>query len=85
MVKQILKDNPNIQPTELQSACIISAFRDKSDWHAVEKQAELTLDTEWISREKKQIKKDIEPVGHNVEAVVTFKEYCDQKDQILHL
>lgn len=80
-VKQLLKDNPNIKPTELQSACIISAFRDKSDWRAVEKQAESTLDTEWISREKKQMKKDIEPVGHNFEAVVTFKEYCDQKDK----
>ena len=48
-VKQLLKDNPNIKPTELQSACIISALRDKSDWRAVEKQAESTLDTEWIS------------------------------------
>ena len=80
-LKQLLKDNPNIKPTELQSACIISALRDKSDWRAVEKQAESTLDTEWISREKKQMKKNIEPVGHNFEAVVTFKQYCDQKDK----
>lgn len=84
-VKQLLKDNPNIKPTELQSAYIISALRDKSEKQAetsaVEKQAESTLDTEWISREKKQMKETIEPVGHNFEAVVTFKQYCDQKDK----
>ena len=27
------------------------------------------------------MKKNIEPVGHNFEAVVTFKQYCDQKDK----
>ena len=26
------------------------------------------------------MKKDIEPVGHNLEAVVTVKQYCDKKD-----
>jgi hypothetical protein len=63
---------------------MISAFRDKSDWCAVEKQAQSTLDTEWILREKKQMKDISRPVGGNFEVVVTFKEYCDQKD-ILHI
>ena len=40
-----------------------------------------TLDKKWISNEKQKMKKDIEPVGHNFEAVVTFEEYCDKKDQ----
>ena len=80
-VKQLLKDNPNMKPAELQSACIISAFRQQSDWRDIEKQAEATLDRQWISNEKRKIKNDIEPVGHNFEAVVTFKQYCDKKDE----
>ena len=80
-VRQLLKDNPNIKPAELQSACIMSAFREQSDWQEVDKQVEATLDKKWISNEKQRMKKDIEPVGHNFEPVVTFKEYCDKKDQ----
>ena len=80
-VHQILKDNPNIKPAELQSACILSTIRQQCDWRDVEKQAEATLDKQWISNEKKKLKKDIEPLGHNFEAVVTFKQYCDEKDE----
>jgi len=80
-VTQLLKDNPNIKPAELQSACILSALHEKSDWREVERQVEATLDRKWISNEKQKMKKDIEPVGHNYEAVVTFKEHCDKRDQ----
>ena len=33
------------------------------------------------SNVKEKVKKDIEPHGHNFEAVVSFKEYCDKKDK----
>jgi len=52
-VHQILKDNPNIKPAELQSACILSTIRQQCNWRHVEKQAEATLDKQWISNEKK--------------------------------
>lgn len=52
-VKQLLNDNPNIKPAELQSACIMSGFRQQCDWRDIEKQAEATLDRQWISNEKK--------------------------------
>ena len=39
------------------------------------------MDKQWISNEKKKLKKDVEPVGHNLEAVVTVKQYCDEKDE----
>lgn len=58
-VHQILKDNPNIKPAELQSACILSTIRQQCDWRDVEKQAEATLDKQWIFNEKKKLK-DIE-------------------------
>lgn len=80
-VRQFLKDNPNIKPTEVQSTCIMSVFCKQSDWEKVEKQVKVTLDKKWISNEKQKMKKDIKPVRHNFEAVVTFKEYCDKKDQ----
>lgn len=79
-VRQLIKDNPKIKPSEIQSACIMSAFREKADWATVEKEVEATLDRQWLSNVKKQMKRDTEPLGHDFEAVVTFKQYCDKKD-----
>ena len=78
-VRQLIKDNPKIKPSEIQSACIMSAFREKADWATVE-EVEATLDRQWLANEKKQIKRDNELFGHDFEAVVTFKQYCDKKD-----
>ncbi|KAK2562672.1 hypothetical protein P5673_014377 [Acropora cervicornis] len=58
----------------------MSAFSKQSDWQEVEKQ-EATLDKKWISNEKQKLKKGIKPVQHNSEAMATFKEYCDKKNQ----
>jgi len=79
-VRQLIKDNPKIKPSEIQSACIMSAFREKADWATVEKEVEATLDRQWLSNVKKQMMRDTEPFGHDFEAVVTFKQYCDKKD-----
>ena len=78
-VRQLIKDKPKIKPSEIQSACITSAFRKKADWAAVE-EVEATLDRQWLANEKKQIKRDNELFGHDFEAVVTFKQYCDKKE-----
>lgn len=43
-VSQILKNNPNIKPSEIQSSCILAAFREGADWKKVEKEVEATLD-----------------------------------------
>ncbi|KAL9977414.1 hypothetical protein ACROYT_G014813 [Oculina patagonica] len=39
---QILKDNPNIKPAKLQSACILSTICQQCGWLDIEKQAEAT-------------------------------------------
>lgn len=80
-VQKLLNDNPKIKPAELQSACILSAFRQQKDWKNIEKDVEATLDRDWIANEKKKMKRDTEPAGQNFEAVVTFKTFCDQKDE----
>ena len=79
-ISQILKRNPSIKPSEIQSSCILSAFRERSDWQKVEKEVEATLDRKWLANLKSKLKNDLEPVGHDFESVVTFKEYCDKKD-----
>lgn len=56
-VRQLLDDNSNVKPVELQSACIMSSLRQQSDWRDVEKQAEATLDKQWIANGKKKMKK----------------------------
>ncbi|KAK3735687.1 hypothetical protein QZH41_003353 [Actinostola sp. cb2023] len=79
-VEDIVKNNPNIKPTEVQSAFVLSAFKQQMDWDTVEKEALSTIDKERIANIKRRVKKDIEPFGHNYEAVVSFKQYCDKKD-----
>ena len=52
-----------------------------SNWNEqdeVEKQVENTMDRNWIANTKK--KRDMEPAGHDFEAVTVFKVYCDKKD-----
>ena len=40
-------------------------------------------DRKWISNQKQDAKKEIHPSGENFEAVVTFKLYCNEKDNLL--
>ena len=56
----------------MQSARIFSAFRRGEDWQSVRKQVESTMDTQRLSNIKKKMKRDMEPVGHDYEAVITF-------------
>ena len=79
-VEQLVRDNPNIKPSKIQSACVTSAFRQQLDLDEVEKQVESTMDRNWIVNTKKKVKRDMKPAGHNIEAVTVFKEYCDKKD-----
>ena len=79
-VEQLVRNNSNIKPSEVQSVFVLSAFQEQTDWRDVEKAAASAIDKKWISNIKEKVKKDIEPHGHNFEAVVSFKEYCDKKD-----
>ena len=50
------------------------------DWDEVEKEAAASMDKKRISNKKQKVKRDIEPFGHNFEALVSFKEYSDKGD-----
>jgi len=81
-IEQIIRNQPNIKPSEVQSAFVISAFQQQMDWNAVEREASAVLDKKRVSNMKQKLKKDIEPFGHNFEAIVSFKEYADKKDPL---
>ena len=81
-IEQIIRNQPNIKPSEVQSAFVMSAFQQQMDWNAVEREASAVLDKKRVSNMKQKLKKDIEPFGHNFEAIVSFKEYADKKDPL---
>lgn len=81
-IEQIIRNQPNIKPSEVQSAFVMSAFQQQMDWKAVEREASAVLDKKRVSNMKQKLKKDIEPFGHNFEAIVSFKEYADKKDPL---
>ena len=77
-VEQLVRNNPNIKPSEVQSVFVLSAFHQQLDWADFEKEAASAINKKWVSNVKEKVKKDIEPHGHNFEAVVSFKEYCNE-------
>lgn len=81
-VKEMIKNNPNLKPAEIQSAFVLSSLRCEENWDKVEKEASNILDKRWIANQKQSVKKEIHPSGENFEAIVTFKEYCDKKDKL---
>ena len=81
-IEQIIRNQPNIKPSEVQSAFVMSAFQQQMDWNTVEREASAVLDKKRVSNMKQKLKKDIEPFGHNFEAIVSFKEYADKKDPL---
>ena len=75
--------NPKLTPSEVRSSLVMSALRKGEDWETVEIIAATIEDRKWISNQKQDAKKEIHPSGENVEAVVTFKLYCNEKDNLL--
>ena len=71
-VEQLVRNNPNIKPSEVQSVFVLSAFQQQMNWAKVEKEA-TTMDRKHISNIKEKVKKDIQPFSHNFEAVVSLK------------
>ena len=48
-VDQLVRNNPNIKPSEVQSIFVLSAFQEQKDWADVESEAASTIDRKWIS------------------------------------
>lgn len=82
-VKEMIKKHPQLKPSEIQSAFVMSSLRTEEDWEKVEKEATQLLDRKWIANQKQSVRQEIHPSGENFEAVVTFKQYCDKKDSLL--
>lgn len=82
-VKNILRNNSDIKPAQVQSAVVLSALRNNEDWKKVVDEATQVLDKKWISNQKQDIKKRTNPSGENFEALATFKQYCDKEDKLL--
>lgn len=82
-VEDILRKNPEMKPSQVQSAFVLSALRSGEDWNKVVNEASQILDKKWIENRKQDLKKTTNPAGENFEAVATFKEYCDKEDQLL--
>ena len=79
----MLEENPKLTPSEIQSSFIMASLRKGGDWNEVEKAANRLVDKKWIANEKENIKRETRPYGENFEAVVTFKLYCDNQDELL--
>ena len=82
-VKGMFKKNPKLTPSEIQSSLVMSALRKEEDWETMESTATKIMDRKWTLNQKQNAKKEIHPSGENFEADVTFKLYCDEKDNLL--
>jgi len=55
IVKQLVRDNPNIKPSEVLSVFVLSAFHQNLDWADVEREAASAIDKKWISNVKEKV------------------------------
>ena len=55
-VDQLVRNNPNIKPSEVQSLFVLSAFQEQKDCADVESEATSTIDRIWISNVKKSLR-----------------------------
>ena len=79
-VRDMLKKNPNIKPSEDQPALLVSSLRNEDTWEKIDKQASQLVNRKWIANQKSGVRRDINPQGENFEGPVTFKHFCDKKD-----
>ena len=63
-VQEILKKDPSLKPSEVQSAMIVPMLRGKNDWEKIDKQVTQLIDRSWISRQKRTVRREINPMGH---------------------
>ena len=49
----------------------------------VKKEASQVLDRKWISNQKQELKKSVNPSAENFEALATFKQYVNKEDKLL--
>ena len=57
----------------------MSSITTGKDWDKVEREAAQLFDRKWIANQKQSVKQEIHP---NFDAIVKFKQYCDQKDTL---
>lgn len=63
-VQEILKKDPSLKPSEVQSAMIVPMLRGKNDWEKIDKQVTQLIDRSRISRQKRTVRREINPMGH---------------------
>lgn len=79
-IRDLLKKDPTLKPSEVQSVLLVSSLRGGESWEKIDKQASQLVNRSWIANQKRAVRRDINPVGENFEALVTFKHHCDKKD-----
>ena len=79
-VQDLLRKDPSLKPSQVQSALLVSTLRSGKSWEEIDKQARQLVDRTWISNQKQAVRRDLNPLGENFEGLVTFKHHCDKKD-----
>ena len=79
-VQDLLRKDPSLKPSQVQSALLVSTLRSGKSWDEMDKQARQLVDRTWIANQKQAVRRDLNPLGENFEGLVTFKHHCDKKD-----
>ena len=79
-VQDLLRKDPSLKPTQVQSALLVSTLRSGKSWEEIDKQARQLVDRTWIANQKQAVRRELNPLGENFEGLVTFKHHCGKKD-----
>ena len=82
-VREMLQKNPNLKPTQVQSAFVMASLRTGEDWDKVEKEAAQLLDRKWIANQKQSVKRSIHPSGENSRSLSNSSNIATRKTTFL--
>ena len=70
----MFKKDPNLKPSQVQSASAVSSFRCQKDWEKIDEQASKLADRKWIANQLRAVRSSMNPMGENFEGLMGDKK-----------
>lgn len=83
-IRKAISENPAVKPSKLVNDKMVTLMSSNDfQWNDVEDVAEDFVDLKRVHNVREELRKQTNPLGHNFEALASYKHKCDEKDKYL--
>jgi hypothetical protein len=83
-ILKAIRSNPTVAPSKLVSSEMVKRMSSEDfNWADVEQVAEHFVDVKRVQNVKNELKRQMNPIGENFEAIALFRKKCAEKDGCL--